>query len=176
MNLLTTPLPYAVKVGGREVPVNTSFRVGMRFELLALDDQLTPENVLTTFFGDNWPQPYDEAVKQALWFYCLGKPHEKEETDKQNLKPSRRSYDFEIDADALYTSFREAYGIDLLQEDLHWWAFRELMLGLPDDTPFRQRVYYRTGSTEGMSAKQKSSLRLGAQSTQFPSAAQSITS
>ena len=155
MNLLTTPLPYAVKVGGREVPINTSFRVGMRFELLALDDQLTPENVLTTFFGDNWPQPYDEAVKQALWFYCLGKPHEKEETDKQNLKPSRRSYDFEIDADALYTSFREAYGIDLLQEDLHWWAFRELMLGLPDDTPFKQRVYYRTGSTEGMSAKQK---------------------
>jgi hypothetical protein len=155
MNLLTTPLPYAVKVGGREVPINTSFRVGMRFELLALDDQLTPENVLTTFFGDNWPQPYDEAVKQALWFYCLGKPHEKEETDKQNLKSSRRSYDFEIDADALYTSFREAYGIDLLQEDLHWWAFRELMLGLPDDTPFKQRVYYRTGSTEGMSAKQK---------------------
>ena len=91
MNLLTTPLPYAVKVGGREVPINTSFRVGMRFELLALDDQLTPENVLTTFFGDNWPQPYDEAVKQALWFYCLGKPHEKEETDKQNLKTSRRS-------------------------------------------------------------------------------------
>ena len=141
MNLLTTPLPYAVKVGGREVPINTSFRVGMRFELLALDDQLTPENVLTTFFGDNWPQPYDEAVKQALWFYCLGEPHEKEETDKQNLKPSRRSYDFEIDADALYTSFREAYGVDLLQEDLHWWAFRELMLGLPDDTPFKQRVY-----------------------------------
>lgn len=96
--------------------------------------------------------------------------------NKQNLKPSRRSYDFEIDADALYTSFREAYGIDLLQEDLHWWAFRELMLGLPDDTPFKQRVYYRTGSTEGMSAKQKSSLRLGAQSTQFPSAVQSITS
>lgn len=57
MNLLTTPLPYAVKVGGCEVPINTSFRVGMRFELLALDDQLTPENVLTTFFGDNWPQP-----------------------------------------------------------------------------------------------------------------------
>ena len=29
------------------------------------------------------------------------------------------------------------------------------MLGLPDDTPFKQRVYYRTDSTEGMSAKQK---------------------
>lgn len=102
MNLLTTPLPYAVKVGGREVPINTSFRVGMRFELLALDDQLTPENILTTFFGDNWPQPYDEAVKQALWFYCLGKPHEKEETDKQNLKPSRKRY--------VADRFKEVYG------------------------------------------------------------------
>ena len=46
MNLLTTPLPYAVKVGGREVPINTSFRVGMRFELLALDDQLITEERL----------------------------------------------------------------------------------------------------------------------------------
>lgn len=155
MSLLTTPLPTTVTVGAREVPIITSFRAGIQFELAALDDQLTPEAVLTTFFGTNWPTPYDEAVQQAIWFYCLGKSHDEEEAKKQGLKASRRSYDFEIDADALYTSFRSAYGIDLLQEDLHWWAFRELMLGLPDETPFKQRVYYRIGSTEGMSAKQK---------------------
>lgn len=159
MSLLTAPLPETVQVGGREVPIQTSYRAGIQFELMTLDDRLTPESILSVFFGDSWPEPYDEALRQIIWFYCCGKSKEEQEKEeaqaKRDLKPTRRSYDFEIDADALYTSFRAAYGIDLLQEDLHWWAFRELMLGLPEDTPFKQRVYYRIGSTEGMTAKQK---------------------
>lgn len=157
MSLLTTSMPETVQVGGREVPINTSFRAWIQFELMTLDDHLTPEGILTLFFGAAWPEPYDEAIKRVIWFYCCGKPQaEKKEDDiKRDLKPTRRSYDFEIDADAIYTSFRAAYGIDLQQEDLHWWIFRELMLGLPEDTPFKQRVYYRIGSTEGMSSKQK---------------------
>lgn len=155
MSLLTSPLAKTVTIGGKTVPINTSFRAGIQFELLALDDKLTPENVLTTFYGAAWPQPYDEAVMQALWFYRCGKPQEEKSDAKSQLKASRRGYDFETDADVLYTSFRSAYGIDLQQEDLHWWAFRELMLGLPEESPFMRRVHYRIGSTEGMSAKQK---------------------
>lgn len=155
MSLLTSPLAKTVTIGGKSVTINTSFRAGIQFELLALDDKLTPENVLTTFYGRFWPQPYDEAVTRAIWFYRCGKPQEDNSDAKSQLKASRRSYDFEEDADALYTSFRAAYGIDLQQEDLHWWAFRELMLGLPEDSAFMRRVYYRIGSTEGMSTKQK---------------------
>lgn len=157
MGFLTSPLPNTVVIGGRDCPINTSFRVGMRFELDTLDDTLTAERLLTLYYGDQWPQPYDEAAKQAIQFYRCGREAaaEKEERPVEELKGSRRSYDFEADADALYTSFRAAYGIDLLSEDLHWWAFRELMMGLPEDTPFKQRVYYRVGSTEGMTPKQK---------------------
>lgn len=155
MSLLTTSPPNMVEIGGVNVPINTSFRVGIQFELQTLEDQLTPESILTMFFGKNWPQPYDEAIQKAIWFYRLGKPEKEEPAVKTEVSRSKRSYDFETDADALYTSFRSAYGIDLLKEDLHWWAFRELMLGLPDETAFKQRVYYRTGSTAGMSGKQK---------------------
>lgn len=154
MNLLTARPPDSVDIGGKSVPINTSFRAGVQFELQALEDQLTPESILTLFYGAGWPQPYDEAIQQAIWFYRLGKP-ESEDDKKSDVQSTRRSYDFEFDADALYTSFRSAYGIDLLREDLHWWAFRELMIGLPDNTAFKQRVYYRTGSPEGMTTKQK---------------------
>lgn len=155
MSLLTAALPKTVTIGGADYLINTSFRVGVQFELLTLADKLTPEGILTMFFGANWPQPYEEAIQKAIWFYQLGKSTQDKSEAKRDLSKSRRSYDFEIDADALYTSFRAAYNIDLLTEDLHWWAFRELMLGLPDESAFKQRVYYRTGDTSGLSSKQK---------------------
>ena len=129
MSLITTSLPRTVEVGGRQCPINTNFRASIQFELLTLSDKLAPEDILRLYYG----------------------------ADKGEKSPqsARRSYDFDVDADALFTSFRQAYGIDLSGEDLHWWAFRELMLGLPEDTPFKRRVYYRVGSTEGMSRKQK---------------------
>ena len=51
--------------------------------------------------------------------------------------------DFEVDAGAIYASFRQQYGIDLLREELHWIEFRELMAGLAEDTPFGARVRLR---------------------------------
>lgn len=155
MSLLTAALPKTVTIAGVDCPINTSFRVGVQFELLTLADKLTPEGILTMFFGANWPQPYEEAIQKAIWFYQLGKSEQEKSEAKRDLSKSKRSYDFEVDADALYTSFRAAYNIDLLTEDLHWWAFRELMLGLPDESAFKQRVYYRTGDTTGLSSKQK---------------------
>lgn len=51
--------------------------------------------------------------------------------------------DFELDAGAIYASFRQQYGINLLQESLHWVEFRELLAGLTEDTPFGVRVRLR---------------------------------
>lgn len=155
MSLLVSPLPRRVNVGERLCSINTGFKASIQFELLTLSDRLTPEQILTLYYGENWPRPYNEAIQKAIWFYRCGKEPEPEDKPGRELQSARRSYDFEVDADVLYTSFRQAYRIDLLKEELHWWAFRELMLGLPEDTPFKQRVYYRVGSTEGMSRKQK---------------------
>ncbi|MCE5343842.1 MAG: bacteriophage Gp15 family protein [Eubacteriales bacterium] len=52
--------------------------------------------------------------------------------------------DFEMDAGALYASFWQQYGIDLLTARLHWVAFRELLAGLNEQTPFGARVRLRT--------------------------------
>lgn len=34
-----------------------------------------------------------------------------------------RDFDYEFDAPEIYASFRQLYGIDLMDEDLHWWQF-----------------------------------------------------
>ena len=158
MNILTSQPPETVDIGGRSVPIASGFREGIRFEMMALDENLTADHILANYFGADWPEPYDEAIRAAIWFYHCGEEQTEEKPEpesKKKLKNNRRSYDFEIDAEAIYTSFLQTYGIDLLAENLHWWIFRALLLGLPDETPFKQRVYYRIGSTKGMSAKQK---------------------
>ena len=152
MNFLTQDLPELVEVGDCLVPIESDFRAGIRLELMSLDDELTAERLLTNYYGSLWPQPYDEAIEAAIWFYRCGKEPEKKEDDGKQI---RRSYDFEFDAEAIYTSFQQAYQINLLVDNLHWWEFRALLADLPDETPFMKRVYYRTCKTTGMTQKQK---------------------
>ena len=52
--------------------------------------------------------------------------------------------DFEVDAEAIYASFRQQYGMDLLCETPHWAVFRALLRGLSEHTPFGARVRLRT--------------------------------
>ncbi len=156
MSVILGPLPKTVRVGGRDVAIETDFKAGIRFELMTLDETITPDLILTNYYGAVWPEPYDEALKAILWFYQCGADEKiQEKKGAKALKNFRRSYDFEVDAEVIYSSFWQAYGIDLGKTRMHWWAFRSLLLGLPEDTPFMQRVYYRVGSTKGMSKKQK---------------------
>ena len=53
---------------------------------------------------------------------------------------SKPNYCFKHDAEYIYASFMQAYGIDLIEEQgkLHWIKFKALLDGLPEDTKFRQ--------------------------------------
>lgn len=53
---------------------------------------------------------------------------------------TKPSYCFSHDAEYIYASFMQAYGIDLIEEQgkLHWVKFKALLDGLPEDTKFRQ--------------------------------------
>ncbi len=59
-------------------------------------------------------------------------------------KQFMRIYDFNEDAMCIYSSFLQAYGIDLTDIDfLHWWKFCALLENLPAHTPMAQRMAYR---------------------------------
>ncbi len=67
--------------------------------------------------------------------------------------------DFEQDAGAVYASFRMQYGIDLLHETLHWFAFRELLAGLGENTPLGLRVRVRAMPERDLPPEERAQLR-----------------
>ena len=62
------------------------------------------------------------------------------------LVKRQESYDLTFDAGYIYTSFRQAYGINLFKEQgkLDWREFKQLLQDLPDKTKFKQVVDIRT--------------------------------
>lgn len=157
INIVTNGFPSTVNVGGKQVQINIDFRVGIEIEKAVIEDKLTPEMVMNAYYGSEWPEPYDDAVNMALWFFLCGKDDKSDDESEtaQKLKRKKRSYDYDIDSDALYTSFLQAYDMDITKDKLHWWEFRTLMIDLPDETPFKRRVYYRTVSLSGLSKNER---------------------
>ena len=62
------------------------------------------------------------------------------------IADKQKTYDLTQDATYIYTSFKQAYGIDLCeeQEKLDWRKFKVLLRDLPDETKFKQVIDIRT--------------------------------
>lgn len=152
MNILTDALPGALEICGKLYKINTDFRAGIEFEIL-VQEGCQDTRLLLPFFPDGLPEGVSLAaiVKAIELFYCCGALPEKKSTPKSK----KQGYSFTVDASAIFADFWNFYNIDLSQEGLHWWAFRSLLEGLPEKSEFKQRVYYRTCDTKGMTKKEK---------------------
>lgn len=150
MNILTDKLPHTVRVGNSVFQLNTDFRAGVAFEMLVESGE-TSEKLLYPFFPDGLPHDIAGATAAVLWFYRCGE-EQKETTERVKHK---RAYSFAVDSGAIYADFRRFYGIDLSVDGLHWWAFRSLLIGLPEDSNFKQRVYYRTCDLKDLPKKER---------------------
>lgn len=160
-NILLDRPPETVCIGGTEYPIKTDFRAGVAFELAVQQGEKRLFELLRIWYGDNIPMDIDGATDAALRFYRCGTEKDTAEEEKPatgQRKPEKQAYSFEVDADAIVSSFWMAYGIDLSTASLHWWLFRHLLFGLPEDTEFQKRVYIRTVDTKDMSRKQKQSI------------------
>lgn len=74
----------------------------------------------------------------------------------------RAPYDIRYDGDYIYSSFLQAYGIDLfdVQGKLHWKKFNALLSGLPEGTKFMEVVKIRKWKAQkGDSAEYKEEMR-----------------
>ena len=157
MNVLLDRLPDTVNIGGREYPIDTDFRAGIEFELAVQQGKETVGDLLRPWFGAvGYPQDIVGAVDAAIWFYRCGATEDKPKEERGTQSSmSRQGYCFDMDADAILSSFWNAYHIDLTMSSMHWWVFRALLSGLPEESEFKKRVYIRTCDTKGMSKKQK---------------------
>lgn len=147
MNVLVDTLPSTVKIGGKNYPINTDFRAGVKFEMLIMKGEDNFITLLKPFFPDKIPADLEGALKAVELFYCCGSLPEK--NDKPESK--KIAYSFAADSEAIFADFWQYYNIDLSQEGLHWWTFRALLFGLPEKSEFKQRIYYRTVDTKNLS-------------------------
>lgn len=157
MNILVDPLPDTVEIGGQTWAVNTAFYVWVLFELTMQDPKLTDaekiEQALSLCFPAV-PPDINRALDAVLWFYRCGTDAPK--PGKGGGGSYKKAYCFEQDADLIFASFMACYGIDLAEaDDLHWWKFRALFRGLPQESEIVKVMGYRTADLKGMGKTQK---------------------
>lgn len=133
---------YPTSIDGYEI--NPDFRIMVRLEdgiIRGEDAQQLALRTLTAFYRREMPANIESAWNKVLWFYgCGDREHTPAPADG---RPQPRVYDFTVDADRITAAFQQAYGIDLSTAQLHWWRFKALFTGLPEDVGLRKVMGYR---------------------------------
>ena len=128
-------LPYGVTVGGRFYRLDFDFRNVLRMmETMARDD-LMPEarEYLALKCLTKRPRNVSKvlAAVRSLLFVKTYKADAKKVTD------------FEQDAALIRAAFRQAYGIDLYRDRLHWIEFSELLNAIPEGNRYAEVIGIR---------------------------------
>lgn len=152
MNILTDLLPSSVKVSGFTYDLVTDFRAGVSFALMVEKGEENILKLCEPFFPNGIPLTDLEGVVEAVLYFFRGGDVKEDATPRTNEKPS---YSFDVDNEAIYADFWRFYNIDLSQDNLHWWTFRSLLMGLPEDSNFKTRIYYRTCNLKDLPKKEK---------------------
>lgn len=150
MNILTDFLPYSVKVGTSTFDIETSYRAGISFSLMVEAGENDIRKLCAPFFPNGLPYDIAGAVEAVIFFYRGG-----EKTEENAPKTNKQAYSFSVDNEAIFADFWRYYNIDLTAEDLHWWTFRSLLMGLPEDSNFKTRIYYRTCNLKDLPKKEQ---------------------
>lgn len=139
--------PEAVKAGGREYAIDANCRTVLRCLRVLEDEGLRPGEkayLLMRWFFRGAAVP--DAVRVFADFVLQGRDAEE--------GPPRM--DFEQDADAIYASFLQAYGIDLTEiPRLHWYKFMALLGTLGEDTPLMRRIALRELDVSRLSGEER---------------------
>ena len=128
-------LPQGVEVDGKFYKLDFDFRkVFQMIEILDRDDML-PEAKAYKALCCLCKRPKNagkvlEAVKTLLF-------------KAPRKKGGQRVTDFIQDAGLIRAAFRQAYGIDLYRDRLHWIEFTELMNALPEGSRYAEVVGIR---------------------------------
>lgn len=147
-NILLDELP---KITPNNYKINTSYKQGIKFELLMQDNELQKEEkvmlALALFYDKKeinqikTPEELQKRINDILWFYKCNKI---EQNNKGvNARKEKQIYSYEFDADKIYSAFMQQYNVDLQKTDLHWWQFRSMFESLTDTTQIVEIMGYR---------------------------------
>lgn len=135
-------LPETVTVSGKEYPIYTDFRDWIRFDGLMRDQTISDRQraaVMLDWYKDELPPPASPVYEALFGFYLCGSC-----SQKTDGKQTKEVFSLEQDLQMVYAGFIQSYQINILSIDyLHWWEFRALLDGLPEDTKLSKVMGYR---------------------------------
>jgi len=158
MFTLNDRLEDEIEVGGETCRLNLSFDNVLSFFDLMDDDYLLDadkiEIAFYMFVETN--EDFDFETKFKTVDVIVNKfildledagdaEEERRASGEQVSGTTRKYYDLKKDAQFIYASFMQEYGIDLIdmQGKLRWEKFKALLVGLRDDTKFREVIGIR---------------------------------
>ena len=146
--------------------INLAFDTVLRFYEMLDDERLEDAEKVATAFEMFFNQPVKAADFAVTAFeqiskYISMKPYgnDDDEEDQQHVvRDPRRLYSFKQDAEAIFASFYDQYGMNLIQEQgkLHWDEFKALFQGLGPQTYFQRIIEIRTKDTKDLEGEQLS--------------------
>lgn len=140
MSILTKPPESFIEISGERYEIRTDFRVWIRvseiFEKKSPSGEEIAELLKTVYV--KIPKNLCDALWGISEFLAKGKKGK-----GKRKKKSEKFFDFEYDAEYIYSAFFQQYGIDLSETELHWHKFKALLSGLSEDTAFMKIASYR---------------------------------
>ena len=152
---------------GRVYAINPSYHTMLKIMRLWADvevHQIHKINLaLKWFFPTSRPEDLKKALELIQGFLTY------RSSDKpENKKVTKRQFCYEFDAEEIYTSFIQAYRIDLIETDMHWFKFQILLANLPTNTAFGQKIQLRFASTKGLKGEELNKLNAAKKKVQLP--------
>ena len=149
MNILTDKLPESVVLKGKSYKINADFKTAVKILSFAENNSGIKLLIyaLKTFYVQ-LPESIELAIEGMNSFY--------------NFSPGRSGsgggelFSLNKDADLIFSSFMSQYGINLAEDNFHWYVFLALLKGLCGDNVFSKVVGIRSlDISEIKDAKQK---------------------
>ena len=128
-------LPDGVFVNGKHYRMDFDFRNVLRMIDILQDEYLMPEareyNALKCVMKR--PKNIHLVLLAVKGLLFSGKPP----------RDQRKITDFKQDAAMIRAAFRQAYGIDLYRDRLHWFEFSELLSNIPEGNRYSEVIGIR---------------------------------
>ncbi len=147
MTLQKMTLPSTVKVDGNFFEIHTEHSYWLTFASL-LNDKSARFCDFSFMFVNESPLDMKKGFF-ALYDFYLNKsllPRVSTEVEESEI-----AFDYEIDAELIYSAFMEQYKIDLFETPLHWHKFKALLNGLHDtklNKVMEYRLYKKPGKND----------------------------
>lgn len=129
--------PEYIAIDDRKYKINTDYRYVLRFEKLIKDKNITDyEKLLGTiiiFFGEEGLKHEEDyqRLSNSILVYVKGRPNST--TDKEIKESNEIDMDYEKDFGLIVSSMKSQYGIDIINEEIHWWTFFDYLNGLSSE-------------------------------------------